>query len=251
MGIRRLWAALAAAVCMSAAWVAAPTAGSADTLAAPATSAVAVSGSSVTATVTVDPVAVPLLHAEFFLDSVGADGSGTPMALTATGHPAAFSVAGTLPALAVGSQHTVYVHGEDNFEVWGPTASAAFTVGAVTVPVTWGNVNVVQLPGGVVTARLAPTDPCQPTDPCRVLGSPLAYPALPGVTRTTVPLSVGTLYVDTVNITLHVAQPGDPCTPTDPCRVRLGVVSLDSASDARYRVTTSGFTVAFTPPHPI
>lgn len=69
--------------------------------------------------------------AEYFVDTVGANGSGTPLDAT----DAAFDsvtepVTSTTPlTLAVGA-HTVYVHGQDSAGNWGPLAALVVTVTA-------------------------------------------------------------------------------------------------------------------------
>src|SRR5438876_2565626 len=79
-----------------------------------------------------------ITNAEFLVDSVGANGSGTAMnasdgsfsSATEEGVTATLS-SGAFSALTLGS-HTIYVHGKDAAGNWGATASATFTKQATT-----------------------------------------------------------------------------------------------------------------------
>lgn len=65
--------------------------------------------------------------AEYFLDSIGANGTGSAMTGTFTADPVAVSATlGTLP----GGSHTVYVHGRDGAGNWGSFSSTTFGVDA-------------------------------------------------------------------------------------------------------------------------
>jgi FtsP/CotA-like multicopper oxidase with cupredoxin domain len=63
--------------------------------------------------------------AEFFIDSTGANGSGTPMSGT-FGSPGPLTVNATISGATIGSlssgNHTVYAHGQDSAGNWGPFA---------------------------------------------------------------------------------------------------------------------------------
>ncbi len=64
--------------------------------------------------------------AEFFIDAVGADGSGTPLALTPNPLSGSVSVA-QLAGLGEGP-HTIYVHGQDSTGAWGEVSGDMFSV---------------------------------------------------------------------------------------------------------------------------
>ncbi|XBP95804.1 multicopper oxidase domain-containing protein [Micromonospora sp. CCTCC AA 2012012] len=74
--------------------------------------------------------------AEYFVDSTGVTGTGTPLTLANPG-TAATAESGTLPAVVVAAlaegRHTVLVHTRDSFDLWGPYASADLVVDR-TVP---------------------------------------------------------------------------------------------------------------------
>lgn len=78
-----------------------------------------------------------ITNAEFLVDSVGANGSGTAMNASdgsfssATEGVTATLSSGAFSALTLGS-HTIYVHGKDAAGNWGATASATFTKQATT-----------------------------------------------------------------------------------------------------------------------
>src|SRR5213592_823594 len=110
----------------------------------PSTSSVAVSPDPATApptvTASVSDAATGgsnITNAEFLVDSVGADGSGTAMNASdgsfssATEGVTATLSSGAFSALTLGS-HTIYVHGKDAAGNWGATASATFTKQATT-----------------------------------------------------------------------------------------------------------------------
>lgn len=71
--------------------------------------------------------------AEFFIDVRGADGTGTVMTATDTVFDTdnegvtATILAADVAALSAGT-HTIYVHGQDSNNVWGPFATAILTV---------------------------------------------------------------------------------------------------------------------------
>src|SRR5262249_11586459 len=74
--------------------------------------------------------------AEYFIDAAGANGSGTAMTLAAPGVTASGESA-TIPAVVVAAlaegRHTVLVHTEDSFGLWGPLAGVDLVVDR-TVP---------------------------------------------------------------------------------------------------------------------
>ena len=78
-----------------------------------------------------------ITNAEFLVDSVGANGSGTAMNASdgsfssATEGVTATLSSGAFSALTLGS-HTIYVHGKDAAGNWGANASATFTKQATT-----------------------------------------------------------------------------------------------------------------------
>jgi hypothetical protein len=63
--------------------------------------------------------------AEYFIDTLGADGNGTPMTVNTTAPVASLDAtipAATVSALSDGA-HTVYVHSQDSFDNWGPAGT--------------------------------------------------------------------------------------------------------------------------------
>jgi hypothetical protein len=111
--------------------------------AAPTTSGLAVSPSptnhapSITATVS-DTAGVNVMAADYFIDTVGANGTGT--ALTGTFGSATVNVSGTLTAatftaLSQGT-HTIYVQGEDAAGNWGTCVAATFVKDTVAPSIT-------------------------------------------------------------------------------------------------------------------
>lgn len=191
----------------------------------PDTSNVTISGSTVTATVSpgsLDSVTA----AEFFLDIIGECGAGTPMSLS--GESGEVTATGTLPTLALGSTHTVFVHGgifftgEFPYWQWGPFASATFTVESTRVAMRLGAAEIARLDfGSRYHINFLPQDPCIPTDPCRVRSRFGAWNAAEtlGYRRATVSVPEGTILLYE-----RVAYPPNPCTPPnpvhpiDPCR---------------------------------
>jgi hypothetical protein len=104
------------------------TPGTGDTT-GPATSGVSLTSTSVNATVSdVDRGGSNVTAAEFFIDTTGANGSGTAMSAvdTAFDFPTE-AVQGTITPALSGS-HTVYVHGQDAAGNWGPFQSATIGV---------------------------------------------------------------------------------------------------------------------------
>jgi FtsP/CotA-like multicopper oxidase with cupredoxin domain len=74
--------------------------------------------------------ATSVAAAEYFIDSVGANGAGTAMTGSFPSDPAAVTATippATLGALASGS-HTVYVHGQDGSTNWGAVSSVTFSL---------------------------------------------------------------------------------------------------------------------------
>ena len=77
--------------------------------------------------------------AEYFIDSVGANGAGTAMAGTFTGPTVIVSSTVGVSSLTAGT-HTIYVHGRDAASNWGPASSATLSVSSATAPPTGGAV---------------------------------------------------------------------------------------------------------------
>lgn len=99
----------------------------------PATSAVSLTSTSVSATVSdANTGGSNVTAAEFFIDSTGANGSGTSM--TGTFGTVIVDVNGTI-APALSGSHTVYVHGMDGAGNWGPFQSAVI-INDITGPTT-------------------------------------------------------------------------------------------------------------------
>jgi FtsP/CotA-like multicopper oxidase with cupredoxin domain len=96
--------------------------------------------------------------AEWFIDSVGAAGTGTPMT-GAFGSPtvavSATVPAGTIAGLSSGS-HTVYVRGRDALGNWGVLGSASFTIDLVG-PTTSALTLVPNPASGLVNVTLSGT----------------------------------------------------------------------------------------------
>ena len=107
-------------------FVAASGTSSGDTV-GPVTSNISLTSTSVSATVSdVATGNSNVTAAEFFVDTTGANGSGSPMA-GAFGTPTV-SVTGTFAALT--GTHTVYVHGRDSANNWGPFQSKVLAIDA-------------------------------------------------------------------------------------------------------------------------
>jgi FtsP/CotA-like multicopper oxidase with cupredoxin domain len=76
--------------------------------------------------------------AEYFVDTIGAPGSGTAMTGTFPSDPASVSASFALGSLSSGN-HTVFVHGKDGLDNWGATTSVSFsldTAGPTTSAIT-------------------------------------------------------------------------------------------------------------------
>jgi hypothetical protein len=74
--------------------------------------------------------------AEYFIDSTGANGSGTAMAgafATPTESVSSTITAATLAGLSLGN-HTIYVHGQDSAGNWGSFATVTLTLETITPP---------------------------------------------------------------------------------------------------------------------
>lgn len=90
--------------------------------AGPGTRNVAFAAGTLTASVSdVDTGGSNIAAAEYFVDSVGAPGSGTPMAVSSTTTPTATATA-TGVVVPAGS-HVIYVRGQDGAGNWGPVSS--------------------------------------------------------------------------------------------------------------------------------
>ena len=95
-----------------------------------------VTNAPVTVSATADDSAVGnsnIAGGEFFIDAVGAGGTGTAMSASTTGPVS--GITGTIPtatvnALSVGS-HTVYIHAQDALGNWGAMVSATLTTTAL------------------------------------------------------------------------------------------------------------------------
>ncbi|MEZ5409252.1 MAG: multicopper oxidase domain-containing protein [Acidimicrobiales bacterium] len=104
---------------------------STGTTGGPATSTVAFNAGTLTATVTASGTNT-VAAAEYFVDSVGATGSGTALAATDAAFDSATEDVTSAPApimLAPGS-HTLYVRGQDSAGAWGPAAAVVVNVSA-------------------------------------------------------------------------------------------------------------------------
>lgn len=78
--------------------------------------------------------------AEYFIDTVGASGSGTAMDGTFGGASASVSASvstATLATLASGN-HTFYIHGQDSNGNWGPLVSAVLNLDKAGPPISGG-----------------------------------------------------------------------------------------------------------------
>jgi hypothetical protein len=95
---------------------------------------------------------------EYFIDAVGANGSGTAMTLAAPGTTASAETA-TIPLIVVAGlaegRHTVFVHTGDSFGLWGPFASADLIVDR-TVPVLQ---SATVIPSATNGSNGSPADP--------------------------------------------------------------------------------------------
>src|SRR6516165_1254894 len=87
-----------------------------------------------TVTATISETGGKIAAAEFFIDTPGANGTGTAITSSspAFGKSSSVTVTFTLSSTAfnkllVGS-HTIFVHGEDAKNIWGPSASTTFTI---------------------------------------------------------------------------------------------------------------------------
>jgi hypothetical protein len=106
------------------------------------------------------PLGGTVTAAEYFIDAAGANGSGTPLALTQPGAQITAETA-TVPVTVVAAlaegRHTVLVHTQDSFGLWGPVATADLVVDR-TAPTL--------LSGAVLPATTNGTNgsPADPTD---------------------------------------------------------------------------------------
>ncbi|MEN3305194.1 MAG: hypothetical protein V7603_1396 [Micromonosporaceae bacterium] len=96
--------------------------------------------------------------AEYFVDAAGANGAGTAMALAATGAATVVETA-TIPAVVVAAlaegRHTVLVHTQDSFGLWGPYGSADLIVDRTAPTLLSGGV----LPAVTNGSNGSPSDP--------------------------------------------------------------------------------------------
>lgn len=220
----------------------------ADVLTGPATSNVQVSGTTVTATIVPENVGGAIVEAaEFYVDSdpVLSDGYRIPMTLSGTS--GTVTATGTLPTLAIGTYHTVYVHGQGLVPVgnhtWGAFDYTGFTVAATTVGLPLGNAEIA-LSNSRYSINLLPQDPCMPTDPCRVrsrFGRWNAAETL-GYDRTNVAVPDGVLSLYT-----RVTIPTDSCAPVDPCRRRSFLIGFEATNGLKYDAATMGLLTIYTP----
>ena len=96
-----------------------------------------------------------VVAAEYFVDTVGANGSGTSLA--GAFNAASMNVSGALTAAVFGGlsqgTHTVYVHGENAAGYWGPMVSVSFVKDTVAPTVTVSSLSTLSstptLSGGV------------------------------------------------------------------------------------------------------
>ncbi|OLB80435.1 MAG: hypothetical protein AUI14_06770 [Actinobacteria bacterium 13_2_20CM_2_71_6] len=95
--------------------------------------------------------------AEYFFDAAGTNGSGTPLPLTTSG--AVVAEDGVIPAVVVSAlaegRHTVYVHSQDSFGLWGPYGTADLIVDRTFPTLLAGAV----LPASTNGAVGSPSDP--------------------------------------------------------------------------------------------
>ena len=73
--------------------------------------------------------ATTVTAAEYFIDSVGADGSGTSLPLTP--NPLAGTITPAQLALLTEGRHTIYVHGQDSTGAWGEVSSDTFLIARI------------------------------------------------------------------------------------------------------------------------
>jgi hypothetical protein len=97
--------------------------------------------------------------AEYFVDATGANGAGTLLPLTTSG--AVVSEDGTIPAVVVAAmlegRHTVYVHSQDSFGLWGPYGTADLIVDR-TVPTLLSGAVLPAATNGTTGSPADPTD---------------------------------------------------------------------------------------------
>jgi hypothetical protein len=96
--------------------------------------------------------------AEYFVDATGTNGSGVAMSLSASGVATAGET-GTVPAVVVAAlaegRHTILVHTQDSFGLWGPYGSADLVVDR-TVPTL---ISAAVLPSVTNGTNGSPADP--------------------------------------------------------------------------------------------
>jgi hypothetical protein len=96
--------------------------------------------------------------AEYFVDAAGANGAGTAMTLGATG-AATTPLTATIPAVVVAAlaegRHTVMVHTQDSFGLWGPFGNADLIVDRTAPTLLSGAV----LPAVTNGSNGSPSDP--------------------------------------------------------------------------------------------
>lgn len=66
--------------------------------------------------------------AEYFIDSAGANGTGTAMTLSGVPAPERQAQAALVPSSLAGGVHTLYVHGQDTTGAWGTFGSKTFRI---------------------------------------------------------------------------------------------------------------------------
>lgn len=140
--------------------------------AGPVTTNAAYAAGVLTATVT-DPtpgVTTNVAGAEYFLDMVGATGSGTPMTATDLTFDAKVEAVTATVAVPTGN-HILYLHGRDSSGVWGPMVAASVTAGTVdtTGPIVSGPTVTPAITGGATPVALHAT-----ADDTTTGGSPIA-----------------------------------------------------------------------------
>jgi hypothetical protein len=130
----------------------------------PVTSGVAIDGTSGALSASATDVSTggaSVADAEYFIDSIGAPGSGTDMTGAFPSDPAALSATVALGPLSSGN-HTIYVHAQDGLGNWGATTSAAFSLDKLG-PATTGIAVTPAAGNGTTTSTITATADDRPT----------------------------------------------------------------------------------------
>ena len=88
--------------------------------------------------------------AEYFIDTVGANGAGTAMTGTFTSPTASVTASVNTSGLTIGT-HTLYVHGKDAANNWGGTSSVSLSVTAQIIPPTVSTGASINITGASAT----------------------------------------------------------------------------------------------------